>query len=93
MVFPAISGSNLERRRLSLPGDLDGQVNLLVPAFWQRHQAPVDTRMPLAKHLEDRHRRLAEYELPVLQNPNRFSRWVHYSPEGDVRIRLRRVGV
>ena len=30
MHFPQVTGSNLERRRFSLPGDLEGDFNLLV---------------------------------------------------------------
>ena len=75
MIFPTVTGSNLERRRLILPADLDGDLNLLVLAFWQRHQALVDTWMPLAKDLEERHPGFAMYELPVIQSRNRVSQW------------------
>jgi hypothetical protein len=75
VLFPTVSGSNLERRRLRLPGDLDGELNLLVLAFWQRHQSLVDTWMPMAKRLEARHEGFAAYELPVIQSRSRLSQW------------------
>ena len=76
VLFPAVSGSNLERRLFRLPGDLDGELNWLILAFWQRHQGAVDTWMPLAKQLEERHPGLITYELPVIQSRNRWSQWI-----------------
>lgn len=73
--FPAVTGSNLERRRFRLPGDLDGELNWLILAFWQRHQGAVDTWMPLAQQLEERHPGFVTYELPVIQSRSRLSQW------------------
>jgi hypothetical protein len=75
VLFPAVTGSNLERRRFRLPGDLDGDLNWLILAFWQRHQGAVDTWMPLAKRLEERHSGFITYEVPVIQSRSRLSQW------------------
>ena len=75
MHFPQVTGSNLERRRFSLPGDLEGDLNLLFLAFWQRHQAMVDSWMPLAARLQQQHEGLVAYELPVIQSRSRLSQW------------------
>lgn len=75
VLFPIVSGSNLERRRFHLPGDLDGELNWLILAFWQRHQGAVDTWMPLAKQLEERYPAFITYELPVIQRRSRVSQW------------------
>ena len=75
VLFPSVSGSNLERRRFQLPGDLDGELNWLILAFWQRHQGAVNTWMPLATQLEERHPGLVTYELPVIQLRSRVSQW------------------
>ncbi len=75
VLFPIVSGSNLERRRFQLPGDLDGELNWLILAFWQRHQGSVDTWMPLAKQLEESHPGFMTYELPVIQRRSRVSQW------------------
>jgi hypothetical protein len=75
MSFPTVTGSNLERRRMNLPADFEGDLNLVVLAFWQRHQALVNTWMPLAGELEKRHPGLAFYELPVIQKRSRVSQW------------------
>ncbi len=75
MSFPTVTGSNLERRRMNLPADLEGDLNLVILAFWQRHQALVNTWMPLAGQLEKRHPAFAFYELPVIQKRSRLSEW------------------
>ena len=75
VLFPTVTGSNLERRRFRLPGDLDGELNWLILAFWQRHQGAVDTWMPLARNLEERHPGFVTYELPVIQSRSRVSQW------------------
>ena len=75
MQFPTVTGSNLEGRRLILPSDLEGRINLVTLAFWQRHQALVDTWIPLARDLEEHSQDFAFYELPVIQNRSRLSQW------------------
>ncbi len=75
MYFPQVTGSNLERRRFTLPGDLEGDLNLLFLAFWQRHQALVDSWMPLANRLQEQRDDLVAYELPVIQSRSRLSQW------------------
>jgi hypothetical protein len=75
MHFPQVTGSNLERRRFSLPGDLEGDFNLLFLAFWQRHQSLVDSWIPLANRLQEQRKDLVAYELPVIQSRSRLSQW------------------
>jgi hypothetical protein len=60
---------------MNLPGDLEGNLNLVILAFWQRHQALVDTWMPLATDLEQTYPGFATYELPVIQSRSRLSQW------------------
>jgi hypothetical protein len=73
--FPHVTGSNLERRRFALPGDLQGDLNLLFLAFWQRHQALVDSWMPSVTRLQTRFDELVAYELPVIQSRSKLSQW------------------
>lgn len=75
MQFPTVQGSNLERRRFILPADLEGDLNLLLLAFWRHHQALVDTWMPAARDLENQYPGLMVYEVPVLQRRGPLSRW------------------
>ena len=76
MRFPEVTGSSLEQRRFTLPGDLEGDLNLLFLAFWQRHQALVDSWMPLADRLQEQRKDLVVYELPVIQSRSRLSQWL-----------------
>lgn len=72
--FPKVTGSNLQRRRLELPGDFEGELNLVLIAFQQWQQSQVDTWMPFAEQLEIDHPELRTYELPTIQRLNPFAR-------------------
>jgi hypothetical protein len=70
MTFPTVSGSNLLREKVTLPGDFQGQINLVFIPFEQWHQVEVDSWMPMAGELEQRFDGLAVYELPTLPKKN-----------------------
>jgi hypothetical protein len=73
MRFPVISGSNLLRRKVSLPADLQGEINIVFIAFQQWQQAWVDSWVPIARHLEQTIPGVQFYELPVIQKMNLLS--------------------
>jgi len=70
MRFPQVTGSNLLRRKVTLPDDLQGELNILFIAFQQWHQAWVDSWVPLARQLEQSFPGLQFYETPVIQKMN-----------------------
>ena len=70
MRFPEVSGSNLLRQKITLPRDLQGELNILLVAFYQWHQALVDTWMPVARQLEGSLPGVRFYEIPVIQKMN-----------------------
>ncbi|MFM8319800.1 MAG: hypothetical protein ACKOC5_02710 [Chloroflexota bacterium] len=72
--FPSVSGYNLQRRRIDLPGGLQGQVNLLIVPFQRWQQDLVDTWIPLLTELEQLFPGLAYYELPTIYRMNLLSR-------------------
>jgi hypothetical protein len=74
MQFPNVSGSNLQRTKLTLPQDFQGERNLVFVAFEQWHQTQVDTWIPLARQLEAAHPGLLYYELPTIQRLNVLAR-------------------
>ena len=74
MQFPKVSGSNLEGRRYRLPGDLEGELNLLFIPFQRWHQDWVDTWVPYARELQAEIKGLRYYELPTLPRMNPFYR-------------------
>ena len=72
MTFPTVNGSNLLRKKLTLPQDFQGNFNLLFIPFQQWQQNEVDSWMVLAKDLEEQHGNLVYYELPTIQTRNSF---------------------
>lgn len=54
MTFPTVNGSNLQRAKLTLPQDFEGDYNLLFIAFQQWQQDEVNTWIALAENCEAR---------------------------------------
>ena len=71
--FPQVSGTNLERKRLNLPQDFEGRVNILFVAFQQWQQGEVNTWIPKAQELEAGYPDLRYYELPTIRPLNRLA--------------------
>jgi hypothetical protein len=74
MQFPSVTGANLQRKRLALPQDLKGELNLLLIAFQQWQQTQVDTWIPFARQLEETHSGVRYYELPTIRRLNALAR-------------------
>jgi hypothetical protein len=70
MRFPTAKGSNLQRKRLSLPQDFDGELNIVLIAFERWQQNTVDTWLPFVEELEQRYDGVRYFELPVIQQMN-----------------------
>ena len=73
MIFPQASGTNLLRQKLTLPDDLQGEINILLIAFQQWQQASVDSWVPLLRNLEQTYPGVRFYELPVIYKMNFLS--------------------
>jgi hypothetical protein len=65
-VFPSVEGRSLDGRTVWLPGDLEGELNLLAVAFHRRHQKDVDSWSAEFRSLESRYESLAAYEIPTI---------------------------
>jgi len=74
MQFPKVTGSNLQRQKLNLPQDFQGERNLVLIAFQQWQQSQVDTWIPFARQLEETDPELRYYELPTIQRRNSLTR-------------------
>jgi hypothetical protein len=74
MQFPAVTGSNLQRKKVNLPRDFEGELNLVFIAFQQWQQNQVDTWIPFARRLEENHSVVRYYELPTIQRLNALAR-------------------
>ena len=67
MTFPTVNGSNLQRAKLTLHQDFEGDYNLLFIAFQQWQQDEVNTWIALAENCEARFPGLVYYELPTIR--------------------------
>jgi len=74
MQFPVVTSANLSRRKLTLPTDFEGDLNIIIVAFQRWQQRAVDTWLPLAKQLEQVYDGVRYYELPVIQRINVLGR-------------------
>ena len=75
-MFPSITGSNLERRRFDLPGDFEGDLNLVIIAFQMFHQNWIDAWAPYLKPMLAEVPEVPLYELPVLDHFDPIRRWM-----------------
>jgi hypothetical protein len=89
--FPRVSGSNLNRKRLNLPQDLEGRLNVVLVAFQQWQQGEVNTWVPAAQQLEAAHPGVRYYELPTIRRLNRLARaFIDGGMRGGIPDRLAR---
>jgi hypothetical protein len=73
--FPEVVGTNLNGQKFRLPGDFEGDLNLVFVAFQREQQLMVNTWLPTADVLESLHPRLKFYELPSISRMNPVARW------------------
>jgi hypothetical protein len=66
MQLQNVSGSNLNRQKMSFPKDFSGEVNLVFIAFQQWHQNLINEWVPLAEELEKNISGFHYYEFPVV---------------------------
>ena len=72
--FPTVTGSNLQRRKLTFPADLTSELTITLIAFQQWQQHLIDTWLPEAERVEQQYPGLSYYELPVIRKMNILSR-------------------
>ncbi|HEY8802711.1 MAG TPA: hypothetical protein VIN00_06500 [Candidatus Dormibacteraeota bacterium] len=76
-MFPAVRASNLNGRPFDLPGDFEGERNLVILAFQREQQALVDSWSPAIANLLARYADLCFYELPTISRGNLlFRAWL-----------------
>jgi hypothetical protein len=74
--FPAVKGSDLNGRSVSLPGDFPGPASLVFVAFEMRQQDDVDSWRPFILKLQKGDPSLAVLELPTLSRGYLLMRFV-----------------
>jgi hypothetical protein len=62
------------RRKVALPADLEGELNILLIAFQRWQQSVIDTWVPFVRQLEETNEGVSYYELPVIQRMNVLAR-------------------
>jgi hypothetical protein len=75
VVFPSVDSYSLDKGKVTLPGGLAGQVNLLLISFEPEQQKQIETWMPLAQALQHTNFNFRWYRLPVSEHENWVFRW------------------
>lgn len=73
--FPEVEGTNLDGQEFVLPRAFEGKLNIVFVAFQREQQLAVNTWLPTATLLEDLHKGLRYYELPIHSCINPVVRW------------------
>ncbi len=74
-VFPPVTSYALDKSKVTLPGDLTGNLNVLLLFFRRDQQAQIDSWANEMRKLESTHGALKAYVLPVMPRENLLSRW------------------
>lgn len=75
MTFPVVVSYNLDKNKVTLPGDLQGELNLLLLPFEREQQKDVDSWMPVVKEVATSRPGFRHYLLPVFAKENFLYRW------------------
>lgn len=73
--FPTVVSYNLEKAKVTLPGDFQGETNLLTLSFEFEQQKEADSWTPVIKEVEASHPSFHHYFLPVFGRENFLYRW------------------
>jgi len=73
--FPPMSGWNLNKQKVTLPGGMAGNTDLLLISFAPEQQKDVESWLPVAEALQHMNFQFHYYELPVEGRENFVFRW------------------
>ena len=73
--FPVLVSYNLEKNKVTLPSDLQGEMNLLIMPFELEQQKEADSWTPIVKMVEASHPGLRHYLVPIFGSENFLYRW------------------
>ena len=76
MKFPEHIIKDLNKRPLTFPSGMEGQLNLVMVGYEQWQQAQFDSWFPFAAQLAARYPGFQYYEMPVISRLNRLARFV-----------------
>jgi len=75
LVFPDVSGSNLEGKSRRLPNDFEGDLNVVIIAFRREHTDMIESWLNSLAQMIGKNTKLGFYELPVLSRAYSPFRW------------------
>lgn len=75
LVFPNVSGSNLEGKSRRLPNDFEGDLNIVIIAFRREHTDMIESWLNSLAQMIGKNTKLGFYELPVLSRAYSPFRW------------------
>jgi hypothetical protein len=73
--FPSVTGYSLDKQKVSLPGGLEGQTDLLLISFKPEQDPDIDSWLPAAQALQHASFQFHYYQLPVAERENFVFRW------------------
>ncbi len=73
--FPPVTSYSLDKERITLPGEAQGQINLLLLSFREEQQNDINSWMSTAEALQHLNFQFRYYQLPVAEKENFIFRW------------------
>ena len=74
-VFPPVTSYSLDKQKVSLPSELEGQTNLLLISFKPEQEQDIDSWLPAAEALQHSSFQFRYYQLPIAEKENFVFRW------------------
>ncbi len=74
-MFPPVTSYSLDKQKVSLPGGLEGQTDLLLLSFEPEQKKDIDTWLPAAQALQHMNFKFRYYQLPISSKENILFRW------------------
>lgn len=75
ITFPTITSYSLDKQKITLPGEMAGQTDLLIISFVPEQKNDVNSWLPAAQALQHSNFQFRYYELPVSTKENFIFRW------------------
>lgn len=77
LLFPTVTGKNLNSEEFTLPVDFTGRVNIVLVAYQREQQSEIDTWLTLARELEAEFPETVRYwELPTISSGYRWMSFI-----------------
>jgi hypothetical protein len=76
LLFPTVKGENLSGRHMVLPRDFEGNLNIVVVAFYREQQLLVNSWLPTVQELQRRYPEIHMYELPTISTGYKLMKWI-----------------